>query len=74
MYNDELSLNSIETTLEKWRRLSLKALEEAKLLSRYALTPTSSAEALVERLEVAAMTEGSGDAALRKCLSGVNYA
>uniref|UniRef100_A0A915EEC8 Uncharacterized protein n=1 Tax=Ditylenchus dipsaci TaxID=166011 RepID=A0A915EEC8_9BILA len=64
-----------EKTIEKWRKLTLKAMEDAKLLNMLHLTSTSTAEELTSRLEEAAKkSDQQSTTALRQCLSSISYA
>jgi Fe2+ transport system protein B len=74
LYNDELGLTNIEKTVEKWRKLTLKAMEDSKLLNHYHLNSASSAEELTNKLEEAAKKSDNAATALRQCLSSISYA
>ncbi|KAI1731117.1 HMG-box domain-containing protein [Ditylenchus destructor] len=75
IYNDEVDITHMDQTIEKWRKITLKAIEDAKLLGQFHLTTASSAKELVSKLEEASQKSDSiNTIALRQSLSSVSYA
>jgi len=71
LYREE----SAQLTNEKWRKLTLQALEESKLLGKLHLNGRSTVEELVIRLEALSSSgsDSSLSVAVKQCLSAVKY-
>lgn len=72
-YQLETQYNNAEKLLEKWRKITLKALEEAKLLSHYHLSLNSNLNDLILRFEEAQKKNDSFTNLLKSCLLNINY-
>lgn len=76
IYSDDIGLMNAQNTIEKWRRLTLQALEEGNFLAELGLNPLSTAEELILILEAWSKSEEESknvNTALRQCLSNVSY-
>ena len=77
IYNDEFGLMNVQQTIEKWRKLTLKALDDGNFMTELGLSPSSTAEELISTLEAVSKNEEETknvNVALRHCLSNVSYA
>lgn len=76
IYNDDFGLINVQNTVEKWRRLTLQALDEGNFLTGLGLNSLSTAEELISTLEALSKKEEENkniNTALRQCLSNVSY-
>jgi hypothetical protein len=67
---EETSRFDTQTT-ERWRRAVLEAFRGSNLLEKLKLTPTSSTEDIILRIE--ANTKGNMEQAIRKCLNSIDF-
>lgn len=76
IYNDEFGLMNVQHTIEKWRKLTLKALDDGNFLTDLGLSPSSTTEQLISTLEGVSKKEENTknvNLALRQCLSNISY-